>query len=386
MSQFGSFKEEFEKIESQVTATREECENSFQKAKDSFDEILNLPKDAKLILYICDQWDDSEVVTFLKQNSIEFHGICMCYSKNGTHKSGFESISFAVLCSEHQDAFVLITTSYANSRLDSLLASGFPEERIISYPFGSATPPLCFIDDFTEFIPGYEYAYEKLIDDESRRVLLGMIRVAVLGEPMTVSSDSPQYLDRDLITLEHDEVFLDGGAYNGVSVFYFIKECNRNSVQYKKIYSFEPDQNALKLLRAGTSDVKNLEIIEKGLWIEDAILEFTIVDKGTSSAVINHEGIKVVLPVTSLDMFFKDKPVEDWPTFIKFDIEGAEVEALKGAKKIITTKLPKMTLCVYHKLDDVYELMKIALEYNPNYKFALRQHEDGYYEQVLYCF
>jgi len=46
---------------------------------------------------------------------------------------------------------------------------------------------------------------------------------------------------------------------------------------------------------------------------------------------------------------------------------------------------PKMALCVYHKLDDVYELMRMVLEYNSDYKFALRQHEDGHYEQVLYC-
>jgi len=43
-----------------------------------------------------------------------------------------------------------------------------------------------------------------------------------------------------------------------------------------------------------------------------------------------------------------------------------------------------MALCVYHKPDDLYQLMNISYKYNPDYRYALRQCTDGHGEQVLY--
>jgi hypothetical protein len=67
------------------------------------------------------------------------------------------------------------------------------------------------------------------------------------------------------------------------------------------------------------------------------------------------------------------------------DIEGAEKEALLGAKRIIKTVKPKLCVCAYHKPEDIYELPKTILALNHEYKLYLRHYTDVLYETVLYA-
>jgi hypothetical protein len=67
------------------------------------------------------------------------------------------------------------------------------------------------------------------------------------------------------------------------------------------------------------------------------------------------------------------------------DIEGAEKEAIIGAKNIIKQNHPKLAICVYHKPEDIYQLPQLIYEIDSSYKFTLQQHEDGVYDTVLYA-
>ncbi len=73
-------------------------------------------------------------------------------------------------------------------------------------------------------------------------------------------------------------------------------------------------------------------------------------------------------------------------TFIKMDIEGAEYDALCGARKIIASQKPKLAICVYHKAEDIIEIPRLILDINPDYKFALRHYSLFDTETVLYAF
>lgn len=67
------------------------------------------------------------------------------------------------------------------------------------------------------------------------------------------------------------------------------------------------------------------------------------------------------------------------------DIEGAEINALKGAEKTIKGYKPKLAICVYHKKEDIWEIPKLILSYVPEYKLYLRHYSPFKDETVLYC-
>ena len=67
------------------------------------------------------------------------------------------------------------------------------------------------------------------------------------------------------------------------------------------------------------------------------------------------------------------------------DVEGAEINALKGAEKLIKKYKPKLAICIYHKMEDMWEIPGLILSYVPEYKLYLRHYSPSKDETVLYC-
>ena len=57
-------------------------------------------------------------------------------------------------------------------------------------------------------------------------------------------------------------------------------------------------------------------------------------------------------------------------TMIKMDVEGAELESLKGARKTIQRDKPKLAICIYHKPEDMTEIPLYIKELVPEYRFV----------------
>ena len=70
----------------------------------------------------------------------------------------------------------------------------------------------------------------------------------------------------------------------------------------------------------------------------------------------------------SLDSFCDGKSIKN--VFIKMDIEGAELDALKGAKGVLENEVA-FSICVYHKQDDLKNIAAILDQYN--YKYEVPQ-------------
>jgi len=86
----------------------------------------------------------------------------------------------------------------------------------------------------------------------------------------------------------------------------------------------------------------------------------------------------------SLDEYLKDE--KEKVTFIKMDIEGAELNALKGAERIIREQKPKLAICIYHKPEDVWEIPSLLLNFVSDYKFYIRHNTYSFlYDTTLYA-
>jgi len=196
-------------------------------------------------------------------------------------------------------------------------------------------------------------------------------------DTIAAASDPKQYFSPDFITYEDEEVFVDAGCYNLATSLDMRKYCKH----LKKVYAFEPDPENYKncLIKKQKNGFSEVEIFPFGTWSERKTILFSA--RGTGGSKICEDGQNTVTVVPIDEMI----QAGDRVTFIKMDVEGAELESLKGAKKTIQRDRPKLAICIYHKLEDMTEIPLFIKELVPDYKLYVRMHANDGSETVLYA-
>ena len=217
-----------------------------------------------------------------------------------------------------------------------------------------------------------------LLGDELSRITYAAFINAKLGyrEGLYDVWRKDQYFPEGIIALSDREVFVDGGAYTGDTLLAFIRKAKN---KYSKCYAFEPEpENAARLnALAGRQGFRDVSISGKGLWSKADTLRFAPAEGETGSAISATGAVSI--ETDTIDNAAPDA------TFIKLDIEGAELEALKGAAGTIQRNRPKLAICLYHKPGDLFEIPLYLKSLVPEYKFYLRQHQPVACELVLYA-
>lgn len=195
------------------------------------------------------------------------------------------------------------------------------------------------------------------------------------------SKNGIQYFDYEYMHLSSNETFIDGGCYDCETLNEFIKAVNGN---YSKIISFEPDyanyHKCTKFIQS--NKLHNTTVINAALWCKDTTLSFAG-DNSVYSKIVDSPNVKgKTIPAVTIDTCCKNENV----SFIKMDIEGAELNALKGAEKTIQKHKPKLAICIYHKLEDIIDIEMYLMKIVPQYKFGIRHYTDHAFETVLYAF
>lgn len=198
-----------------------------------------------------------------------------------------------------------------------------------------------------------------------------------------------QYFDLPELPHVTDEAFVDAGPLDGLSCVAFHDWCGDNNAM---CYCFEPDEGNRKKtaanLKAYGSD--NYELFEAGLWDSRETLLFDARGMGESRVIEDGKNGKLTketdgiieIPVVKMDEVLSGKRV----TFIKMDIEGSELRALKGAEDIIRKQKPKLAICVYHKPEDIWEIPGFIQSLRNDYKFYFRHYcYWGTGETVMYA-
>lgn len=196
------------------------------------------------------------------------------------------------------------------------------------------------------------------------------------------SMDNPfaygmQYFDLPAMRPEKDEVFIDAGCFDCGTVQTFVELTNG---RYRHIYSFEPDAASFRRCQGIRKDkqFRNHTLLNKGLWSSQTVLHFH--SEGTALSKVSETAENVVETVT-LDQVLKNEKV----TWIKMDIEGAELEALKGSERIIREQKPKLAISIYHKAEDFVDIPAWLLALAPEYKLYYRHYSLYKYETILYA-
>lgn len=193
-------------------------------------------------------------------------------------------------------------------------------------------------------------------------------------------SEDDQYFARDIIRIEDGEVFVDGGAYIGDTIEKFLTVASEEGASYKKIIALEPDDRNFHMLEEAYGHTPRVELIKKGMSNKSGTLLFQ--ENANWSRLTENETLATTkVPVVALDDF----PECDEITWIKMDIEGAESDALEGAKHTIQRNHPKLTICIYHSDEDMIRIVEQVHELVPEYRLFIRHHTTGDNETVLYA-
>ena len=192
-------------------------------------------------------------------------------------------------------------------------------------------------------------------------------------------SEERQYFDLQYIEWENEEYFLDCGCFDGVTDKILARIIGE---RLKKVYAFEPMAENIDKCKTSLESIGcEYKLINKGVWDKETNTYFYLAQHGQYVMTEEYNSDAFEAPVTSLDIVLLKEKI----TFIKMDIEGAEMHALKGACNIIRTQKPKLAICVYHMLDDFYQIPKYILSLNPEYKLYLRHYGSNASETVLYA-
>ncbi|HWQ30219.1 MAG TPA: FkbM family methyltransferase, partial [Negativicutes bacterium] len=350
----------------ELKAVKAQCDSG--SVKKSIEAMASVFRTKPVILYGAGTLS-TFVMDHLSANNVQIECFCDTY-RSGIHRAtGLPIISAEQLKDNYRDAIVIVTSELHGASILNTLQKIEYSGKI--YSFDDLLP--FYTIPYSEFEPhvdGYQWAYEHFTDAVSKQVVLDSMRTRLLGTSM-IPSQNHQYFEPDICPLTENEIFVDGGCFIGDTAEEFIRQTDG---KYTHIYGFEPDMNNLKKALANLSQYKNIDVLNGGLWHMTNTYKFVSGAFGNSK--LSEDG-DAIANTFSLDEFFADKKA---PTFIKMDIEGAESCALEGAKGILKAYKPKLAICVYHQINDIYALPQQILKINPEYNLTLRHYSRWYAE------
>jgi FkbM family methyltransferase len=219
-------------------------------------------------------------------------------------------------------------------------------------------------------------------DDASRLEYLAQLRLRLFLDFDGLSSPvaHEQYFPDDLFSFTPDEVFVDCGAFDGDSLKSFIR---RRGDNFKKYIALEPDPVNLKNLETDISSMRpslKNKITIYPLAATDRRGKLRFDATGTAAATISEAGT-IEINCAPLDEILANSH----PTYIKMDIEGAEFDALLGAKQIIQKLKPVLAISVYHQQNHLWRIPMIVRSFCDQYSFFLRPHNEEAWDLILYA-
>ncbi len=274
---------------------------------------------------------------------------------------GFTVLSLSDVASKHTEGFIALVCFGCKSQdMRSYLGKVRKAGGVVFMPhlplFGGK---LFTAEHYEDNIGRINNAYSLLSDDGSRRLFKDILTYCLTWDPEALFlGETNSYVYPEFFAKSEIKTAIDGGAYRGDTVLSMARDFKK----LDKIHAFEPDgANYSKLKQV---QCKNVEIIcyPMGLHEKDGALRFAALkNRGSHFA---DDGVEV--KVTSIDSAVSEKI-----DLIKLDVEGCEASAIKGAENSIKIYKPALYVSLYHKTDDIFEIILQINELYPGYNFAM---------------
>ncbi len=330
--------------------------------------------------------------------------IADCFASDGFVRGhsfhGKVVLSYSAMKEKYRATPPVILLSFASSRPEVLdLIERVASESEMYIP----DVPVCGTDLFdAAFVEAHQAQINAtralFADEESRRVYDGIIEAKLTGrmDILRATASAPADAFRDILHAERFRTTLDLGAYNGDTV----RELHGYAPHLQTVIAMEPDRRNFRKLDAyaamlcETDESLRVIPVAAGAWSEDTTLTFHgsgnrnagLADTPSTNAspipatVDNpyfgkSESVAVRSPDATVAACMANGTLSAGTRidYIKYDVEGAERDALLGSQDIIHRDAPALLVSVYHRSGDIFELPPFVHELNPTYRLFLRR-------------
>ena len=248
--------------------------------------------------------------------------------------------------------------------------------QLISNP---RTQPGYWLDwefDYSDREPNFARVRELLADEKSRELLDTILRYRRSGDltHCPVPSLDDEYTPRDLPRFAGPLRLIDCGAFTGVAIHKFLKA----GYAIESFVAFEPDPENFTMLASRDFPVERRLCLPLGTWSQTK--QFKFASEGSMGSRLAEAGAMTV-QCAAVDDLLRGEPVN----LVKMDVEGAEVETLRGMERLIRIQRPNLLLSAYHTPGHLHEIAELVASWQLGYRFHLRVHEYNTFGIVLYC-
>lgn len=283
---------------------------------------------------------------------------------------GYRVKSFSEIKETHPE-FVIVL-SFASNREDVLTMLSDIDEK---YDMYIPDMPVAGEDEYfdREF---YNSHYDEIVsafnilsDEESKNAFCSIIRYKLSGR-MKFLSSAWSTLDEmySLLPCEKIKCVIDAGAYNGDTA----RQAKTYFPSLRKIFALEPDVKNYRKLEKYSEAESEVDVvaINAAAWSENSDGVFSSSGNRNSSvnSTASFEHKEITVPLVRIDSL-SDECVD----YIKYDVEGAEAEALLGSEGLIKEYKPALLVSLYHRSRDIYSIVNDLHFRYPDYKFYLRR-------------
>ena len=281
---------------------------------------------------------------------------------------GYKVLSFSEIKEKYRD-FVIVL-SFASNRSEVIEMFADIDKRHDMY---IPDMPVANVGEYFDrefYNANYERisaVYDLLADDESKNIYSAVLNYKLTGR-LSYLLDS--YCGREemysLISNKEIKIVIDAGAYNGDTA----KEAEAYFSSLESIYAIEPDKRNFKKLSKYAEESK-CKITARNAAVWNECSNGVFMGSGNRNSSIsstasykNRPAECELITIDCLDLS---------PDYIKYDVEGAELEALVGSLETIRRSSPTLLVSIYHRSRDIFALAEFLRDNTEGYKFYMRR-------------
>lgn len=326
------------------------------------------------------------ICAWLKNSGIMVSFLC----DNDLSKVGFNyyenipCISYSELYKQKDDVYVIVAIE--NNEHNKIVNEQLKDFKYITRnPLGiSAYLLQDFNLDEDMFVKGVKDNIDLFADDFSKDIYRKLINVRLQSKIIDYDNlyfediyCGKQYLVDDIFDFKQINTVIDCGAYTGDTLDCFIRENVGN-----EFYCFEMDRHIYSSL------VNNINIKYKNFNKKIFAFQYGVGKRNETITYISDMGggskicknTDETSEIVTLDNMKFSKKI----SMIKMDIEGAELDALEGARNLISREHPILAISMYHDFEQFIKIPQYIRQIDSNYKVFVRHHKYTLDDTVCY--